>query len=124
MATKKFKRQWDKSYKGSPGEINELPSQTVPDMSLTIPELMLNHTRGILTDIHENKGDYFDTEIPQFDDILDIIAYKDQITQRLKDVEAQIKAQKEKEAQDLEQNKKDSKKPPQDLSSPKVEPQQ
>lgn len=91
----------------SKGEYNDQPSQTVPDMSLTIPELLQNHARGITTGLHQNTGEYFDTPIPRFDDITDEIAYKEQLAERVKEVEAKIKAynERKKELEALEAKK-------------------
>lgn len=66
---------------------------TVPDMSLTVKELLLNHSRGIHSDVKDNQGEFFDTEIPRFDDLTDIQAYKDSLTEKFTD--AQIKAKDE-----------------------------
>jgi hypothetical protein len=45
-------------------------------MSLTVGELIHNHVRGINSDYHVNKGEYFDTEIPHFNDITEQVEYK------------------------------------------------
>ncbi len=81
MKRHNIRTQFDPTYKGSKGEINNLPSQTVPDMSLTVSELLQNHARGITNSVNTNEGQFFDTEIPKHDDITDVIEHK----QSLKD---------------------------------------
>lgn len=91
--SKTIRRAYDPNYNGSKGEVNSLPSRTQPDMSLTIPELMRNHTRQLSSDIHINEGEFFDEEIPRFDDITEKIAYKDQLKADLKETEAKAKSE-------------------------------
>ncbi len=82
-----FKRQFNPNYIPEKGEVNTLPSLTRPDMSLTIHELMRNHTRGIQSDVHNNEPQYFDTEIKRFADITDEIAYKQELAEDIKEQE-------------------------------------
>ena len=49
---------------------------TQPDQNMGIRELLDKHSRGLPLGVTENKGEYFDTEIPKFDDILDAVEYK------------------------------------------------
>ena len=74
-------------------------------MSLTIQELILNHTRGISSNVHHNEGQYFETEIPIFADITDRIAYQTDLNDRLKAVEIQIKKERTEKAEKLKQEK-------------------
>lgn len=55
-------------------------------MALTVKELLQNHSRGILTDTFREPL-YFDAEIPNFDDITEEIAYKEELKEKLKDIE-------------------------------------
>ena len=87
-------------------------------MSLTIQQLLLNHTRNISSNVHENKGEYFDTEIPRHLDLVDAMEYKENLAQEIKETEATAKAEakkakearlealKKKKAQDIEEAKK------------------
>lgn len=44
----RFKKQWDKSYKGTPHrEKNNLPSKTVPDQSMSVAEIMQRFASGL-----------------------------------------------------------------------------
>lgn len=91
----KFRRQWNKSYKGSAsrGEVNTLPSETVPDMTLTVLELLQNHSRGISSNVKENKGEYFgDSEIPVFEDPLtEVPLWKESLRKRYEQAERLLK---------------------------------
>lgn len=126
-----FRRQFDPNYKGSKGEINDEKSQTVPDMSLTCRELLINHTRSIHSDVSVKEGEYFEElEIPVFVDITDAIAYKERLKENLAETERIIKTEKEalKQAQidkAREQAQKDKKDEPTPLeSSPEPPPQE
>ncbi len=55
-------------------------------MSLTVRELLLNHTRGISSNVKSNEGQYFDTEIPHFDDITEMIKYKEELVNKMENV--------------------------------------
>lgn len=74
IATRRM--QFDGSYKGWEPEKNTLPSRTQPDMTLTMRELLINHTRGLGVNASEHEPLYFDTEIPQLDDMTDIEEYR------------------------------------------------
>lgn len=87
-----IRRQFNPEYKGSEGEINTMPSQTVPDMSLSIQELLLNHSRGIHSEIKNYEGQYFEDEIPIFHDITEMVEHKQELLDRIKEVENDIKA--------------------------------
>lgn len=92
----KFNHQFDPSYKGSSGEINNLPSETVPDQSLSIRQLIQNHTRGIHSDVKHYEGEYFEDQIiPNFEDLTDVVQYKENLVQRQKDIENEIKLKQE-----------------------------
>lgn len=94
MKDRRFKTQFDLNYKGSKGEVFYEPSQTRPDMSLTVKELLLNHSRGLPLDANSQEGYYFDTEIPHFNDLTEAIEYKEALKQQYNDLEKQIKDEK------------------------------
>lgn len=56
-------------------------------MSLTVKELLLNHSRGIHSDIKHYEAQYFETEIPKFDDITEQIEYKEKLAEEIKAAE-------------------------------------
>lgn len=78
---------------------------TVPDMSLSVKELLLNHTRGIDSAITEYQEQYFeDQELQQYDDITELHQQKEQLQEELKrtesdhlDIQEELKELKRKE---------------------------
>lgn len=80
---------------------------TVPDMSLTIRELVYNHTRGIGVDIHQPIPQYFDMEIPRINDLTDLDAFRDDVNakryQTTKEVEKDQENARNKAKQALEE---------------------
>ncbi len=84
-------------------ETNTLPSMTVPDMSLTVKQLLHNHTRGIHSDVSHNEPMYFDSEIPIIDDITDLIEFRKDLKAREKALKLKIKEENDKKI--LEQQK-------------------
>lgn len=99
----KFKHQFDQDYKGSPAHIDFGKSMTVPDMSVSIKTILENNKRGIGTKIHLAEGQYFDSEIPIFDDITDRQEYMHNLKSKAK--EAMATANKE-HLQKVEERKK------------------
>ncbi len=85
------------------GETNNSPSMTVPDMTLTVKQLLHNHSRGIHSDVSHNEPMYFDHEIPNIDDITDLVAFRNDIKAREKALKAKIK--EENDLKILEQQK-------------------
>lgn len=67
---------------------------TVPDQTLTIRNLLDNHTRGIPLGVSTRVGEYFDTEIPRFDDLTDMIEYKEQLMEKNKEINKLIREEK------------------------------
>ena len=62
----KFRIQFDDSYKESPHkEVNNLPSETIPDKSYTIQELLYKFTQGVLPDVsvNENYDENYDDDV-------------------------------------------------------------
>jgi len=49
-------------------------------MSLSLKELITNHTRGISPAVHTYQGEYFENEIPQINDLTDLDARRATIT--------------------------------------------
>ncbi len=94
MTKPRFRRQFDKSLKYK-GETNNLPSKTVPDMSIGLEQLLANHTRGINQEHLYREGIYSDQEIPKFDDFTDRDDFYDTLIEKKKLVEEQILKEKE-----------------------------
>ena len=91
---RKLRKQFN--YYDMPGETNNSPSLTVPDQTLGIKELLNNHTRGISSNVKMYEGQYFDTEIPQIDDLTDLDAFREDIKAREKALKAKIKEENDK----------------------------
>jgi CRISPR/Cas system-associated endonuclease/helicase Cas3 len=67
---------------------------TIPDQTLTIRNLLDNHTRGIPLGVNTRVGEYFDTEIPRFDDLTDMLEYKRQLMEKNKELNKLIREEK------------------------------
>lgn len=50
-----FRKQFQKDYKGSKGEVNKSPSLTVPDDTLSIREIIERYTKGLSAPIMFEK---------------------------------------------------------------------
>jgi hypothetical protein len=64
---------------------------TQPDQNMSIRELLDKHSRGLPITAVEQKGEYFETEIPRFDDITDMMEYKKMLSKKHKELNTQIK---------------------------------
>ena len=64
---------------------------TLPDQSLTIRELLEKHSRGVALGVPEVKGEYFDTEVPRYDDLTDMLNHKKALEEQKKELMKQIK---------------------------------
>ena len=92
------------TYKGKEMDSSTV---TVPDQNMGIRELLDRHTRGVPLGVNHRQGEYFDTEIPRFDDLTDMIEYKKELQGKLREHNALIKLEKEKsklDAQDSDSN--------------------
>ena len=87
----KIRKQFSKKYKGKPWKGKPGKSITVPDQNLTIGELLDRHSRGVSLGVSDLKGEYFDTEIPRYDDLTDMLEHKKALVQQQLDLEKQIK---------------------------------
>jgi hypothetical protein len=83
------------SYKQKPGK-----TMTVPDQNLTIAELLDRHSRGVSLGAPDLKGEYFDTEIPRYEDLTDMLQHKKDL------IEQQIQLEKEIEQEQFLKQKK------------------
>lgn len=89
-----YRTQFMQDYKGFPGLSLDPISSTVPDMSLTIRQLLENHSRGMSLDVAAREGEYFEDEpIPVFTDLTDMMEYRDDLDRRAKEVETRIEAE-------------------------------
>jgi hypothetical protein len=84
---------------------------TQPDQNMSIKDLLDRHSRGLPLGATQQKGEYFDTEIPRFDDILDAVEYKKSLQQKQKDLESKIKADQQSAKQKEKQMEQPAPKP-------------
>ena len=121
----KFQTQFDPKYKGCKGSSNPAESLTIPDLSLSVRELFLNHTRNRPLGAVEHEGIYTeDFEVPTFDDITDRQDYLDTLKEEQERIEKEIaeidkirkeaaeKVKAEKESPLSDKAKKSLKEPP------------
>lgn len=101
-----FQVQFDITYGGTyvtkSGE-----SLTVPDMNLTVRQLLNNHSRGLTNDKYIKEPIYFDFKIPKIKDIVDVIEYQDYLKEHTKQVEDFIKKAEEEEEQNAKAKEKE-----------------
>jgi len=89
-----MKKYKPRKYRQSSGYKKKLgKSMTLPDQNLTIKELLDRHSRGVSLGAPDLKGEYFDTEIPRYDDLTDMLEHKKELVQKQIDLENQIKEQ-------------------------------
>ena len=65
-------------------------SMTLPDQNLTIKELLDRHSRGVSLGASDLQGEYFDTEVPRFSDLTEMLEYKKELEQKRKELTKQI----------------------------------
>jgi ABC-type Fe3+-citrate transport system substrate-binding protein len=81
------------------GKVMDPEVKTVPDQNMGIRELLDRHTKGIPLGVNSRQGEYFETEIPRFDDLTDMIEYKKELQGKMRKHNALIKQAKEEEEQ-------------------------
>jgi hypothetical protein len=100
-----IRTQFDPNYKGYGGKKMSDEILTIPDQTKTIRELLDNHSRGIPLGVNEQKGEYFDTEIPVFTDLTDIMEYKHQLKEKEAEINKLIADEKAKKLEELKKQK-------------------
>ena len=76
------------------GKIMDDTTQTVPDQNMGIRELVDRHTRGVPLGVNSRQGEYFDTEIPVFEDLTDMLEHKKLLQGQMREHNALIKQKK------------------------------
>lgn len=84
---KRFAIQFDLTYHGSKGKSMDDTKVTVPDMNLTVKQILQNHTRGVDGKETIRQPLYFETEVPTISDITDVYAYKEYLQQQAQRVQ-------------------------------------
>lgn len=75
------------NYKPSKGEINDQDSETIPNDTLSIRQLLINHSRG-LGNLPNRNGVYTEDEVaPVYTDPLERLRDIDNLKQRIADFE-------------------------------------
>lgn len=93
----KFSYQFDENYKGSFDSKGGGESKTQPDMTLSIKELLLNHTRGLTDPSIVKEGIYLgDEEVPIFKDLTEMYEAREKLMAQKLEIEEAIKAEEEK----------------------------
>lgn len=91
------------SYKGTTPEGK---SETVPDLNLTVRQLLVNHSRGTNGHVDTKEPIFFDLEIPTIRDITDVKLYKERLSETLSQVNEFIKNDKQEAKEKREADKK------------------
>lgn len=93
----RFRTQFDPSYKGSTGIKIKGKSQTLPDLNMSVQQLMQNHTRGM--EIPQAKDEYYEEdlggEVPSIVDLVDLEEMKEENLRKQKELENTIKKEKD-----------------------------
>lgn len=88
----KFRTQFEEDYQGSPGKIMDDSTQTVPDMGLSLQQLLINHSRGLPSPVNVLEGQYFeDLEIPQVEDLTDLKFARQELKRQEEVLRARVK---------------------------------
>lgn len=67
---------------------------TVPDQTMSIRTLLDRHSRGLPLGASTKQGEYFDTEVPHFDDLTDVLKHKNKLKNKEKELVSSIKKEK------------------------------
>lgn len=118
---KAFRRQFQKNQSGAQGEVNNSPSQTVPDQTITLKQLLVNHTRGIPSNTPHIEGHYTGTEIPVILDLNDMQRLRDDLAEKQKELDEKIFIEKELKAEELKKAKAEKKAKKEALEASKPE---
>lgn len=90
----KLRKQFTAGYEGTSGPSPDTTLMTQPDMTMSIRELLDRHSRGLPLTTNQRQGEYFDTEIPRFYDLTDMLKYKQELMDRNKSINKLIKDEK------------------------------
>lgn len=88
--------QFDITYNGSPGKKMDPNGKTMPDMNMSITQLLINHQAGVESGKTSQKVPlYFDMEVPTITDITDIEIYRENLEQQLQHTKDFLEKEKE-----------------------------
>jgi len=103
----KLRKQFTAGYEGTSGPSPDTTLMTQPDMTMSIRELLDRHSRGLPLTTNQRTGEYFDTEIPRFYDLTDMLKYKQELMDRNKSINNLIKEEKKAAKQREKENLKE-----------------
>lgn len=87
----KFRYQFDVTYKGTKGKEMDGKSETVPDLSISVRQMLGEHVRMNSDGLIERRPIWFNTEIPQIRDFTDLEKYSESLAERKKEVDEMVK---------------------------------
>lgn len=105
----KYRIQFDFEYGGDPGKTMDGTVVTQPDMSLTVRQLLENHTRGVDSNVQERKPIYFDVPVPTITDITDVHEYRAHLKEKLMQTDTFIKQEQAEAKEDTLKEEKAAK---------------
>lgn len=82
---RKFRTQFNYENHDTSGEVNTGKSMTVPDMAMSLRQLLDHHTRGMAMGHDLGEGEYFEDEVvprPDESDLIDIFERKFDVNER------------------------------------------
>lgn len=85
----------NKKYQSSGFKKKMGKSMTLPDQNLTINELLDRHSRGVSLGAPKLEGEYFDTEVPRFQDLTEMFDYKANLEKKRAEVMEAIMKEEE-----------------------------
>lgn len=105
----KFNRQFTANYKGEKGEKHTMESMTKPNDSLSLRQLLINHTRNIPSNINVYPEIYTGDEVlPRPIDLTEILERREDLEAQVEELNKKIAEEKAaaKKAADEAKNKK------------------
>lgn len=103
---RRFAINHDPEYQGVFDEKCEGASETIPDQTLTLRQIVNMHTRGNTPEVTEYRGEFFeDIEIPKFTDITEMHEYALSLRERARQVNDMINEKENETAEHLKQDK-------------------
>jgi hypothetical protein len=122
----KFKTQFNPSYKGTEGQRFTLPSKTKPDDSMTVAQMLRQHQSGIIPNVSDYGQDgYFETEIPQVHDLVELMERRAELNHQQLDLEDAIKVaelERRNRKQQADAEKRPPEQPPKEAPKPPQKP--
>lgn len=109
---RKIRVQFDIEYGGSEGKEMDPKSTTMPDMHMTVRQLLEASARGQDMTEKVRQPLYFETEIPVLNDMVDAEAYKESLNNRLEQVKQFLADEEAREKAEAEEAKKKATNPP------------